>query len=157
VWAATTQLLIRSAETLASGDPDNAIGWVPMGIIAFTVVIKLLLWAYCATVKNSESVEAMMIDNRNDVITNTYGLIMIFFASRYYWWMDPLGAIGMSLYIMFIWYGDLLFGGGRVLSLVHAFSSLAQQPFTSLLLNPPSPPPASLRVYVIGSVPATGT
>jgi divalent metal cation (Fe/Co/Zn/Cd) transporter len=65
-----------------------------MGIIAFTVVIKIVLWAYCATVKNSESVEAMMIDNRNDVITNSYGLIMIFFASRYYWWMDPLGAIG---------------------------------------------------------------
>merc|ERR1711879_1059257 len=61
-------------------------------------------WAYCATVKNSESVEAMMIDNRNDVITNSYGLVMIFFASRYYWWMDPLGAIGMSLYIMFIWF-----------------------------------------------------
>jgi divalent metal cation (Fe/Co/Zn/Cd) transporter len=92
--AATTQLLIRSAETLATGNPENTIGWVPMGIIAFTVVIKIVLWAYCATVKNSESVEAMMIDNRNDVITNSYGLVMIFFASRYYWWMDPLGAIG---------------------------------------------------------------
>jgi len=65
-----------------------------MGIIAFTVVVKILLWIYCATVKNSESVEAMMIDNRNDVLTNSYGLAMIFLASRYYWWMDPLGAIG---------------------------------------------------------------
>lgn len=104
MFTATTQLLIRSAETLATGNPENTIGWVPMGIIAFTVVIKIVLWAYCATVKNSESVEAMMIDNRNDVITNSYGLVMIFFASRYYWWMDPLGAIGMSLYIMFIWF-----------------------------------------------------
>lgn len=81
-------------ETLATGRPNTSIGWVSMGIIAFTVFIKLVLWAYCSTVRNSESVEAMKIDNRNDVITNTYGLLMIFFASRYYWWMDPLGAIG---------------------------------------------------------------
>jgi len=103
MFTATTQLLVRSVETLATGGSEVTMGWAPTAIIVLTIVVKILLWAYCRTVKGSESVEAMMIDNRNDVLTNSYGL-MAYFASRYFWWLDAVGAIGMSLYIMGIWF-----------------------------------------------------
>ncbi len=34
------------------------------------------------------------------MLTNSFGLVMIFVASKFYWWMDPVGAIGELLCLM---------------------------------------------------------
>ena len=72
-------------------------------IMAATVVIKFLCWLWCRLIKNS-SVQALAQDAMTDVIFNIFSII--FPLVGYYgriWWLDPLGGILLSLWVIFNW------------------------------------------------------
>ncbi|KAK5166204.1 uncharacterized protein LTR77_008465 [Saxophila tyrrhenica] len=72
-------------------------------IMAATVVIKFLCWLWCRLIKNS-SVQALAQDAQTDVVFNTFSII--FPLVGYYakvWWLDPLGGILLSLYVILNW------------------------------------------------------
>ncbi|TKA76858.1 hypothetical protein B0A49_02945 [Cryomyces minteri] len=72
-------------------------------IMASTVVIKFLCWLWCRFIKNS-SVQALAQDAMTDVIFNIFSII--FPLIGYYahiWWLDPLGGILLSLFVIFNW------------------------------------------------------
>ena len=52
---------------------------------------------YCRRFKN-KFVRAYAQDHFFDVITNTVGLAAAVLAIRYYWWIDPTGAVIVSSY-----------------------------------------------------------
>ena len=52
---------------------------------------------YCRRFKN-KIVRAYAQDHFFDVITNTVGLAAAVLAIRYYWWIDPTGAVIVSSY-----------------------------------------------------------
>lgn len=58
-------------------------------------VVKFVLMAYCRRFKN-EIVRAYAQDHLFDVITNGIGLASAVLAIRFYWWIDPVGAIIVS-------------------------------------------------------------
>ncbi|KAL9389048.1 hypothetical protein Peur_017653 [Populus x canadensis] len=63
-----------------------------IAIMVSVTVVKFLLMLYCRRFKN-EIVRAYAQDHLFDVVTNSVGLITAVLAIRYYWWIDPTGAI----------------------------------------------------------------
>lgn len=59
-------------------------------------VVKLVLMVYCRRFKN-EIVRAYAQDHLFDVVTNSVGLAAAVLAVRYKWWIDPVGAIVVSI------------------------------------------------------------
>jgi divalent metal cation (Fe/Co/Zn/Cd) transporter len=43
------------------------------------------------------------VDHRNDIVVNSFGLIMSIVGSRFAWFADPIGAICIGLLILFSW------------------------------------------------------
>lgn len=86
--------------------PDHSIVRLTLpaiAIMAATVVIKSLCWLWCRLIKNS-SVQALAQDAMTDVVFNIFSII--FPLIGYYgkiWWLDPLGGILLSLYVIFNW------------------------------------------------------
>lgn len=74
-----------------------------IGIMAGTVGIKGLCWLYCRLIRNS-SVQALAQDAMTDVVFNIFSIIfpLIGFYAKL-WWLDPLGGIFLSLYVIFNW------------------------------------------------------
>jgi len=68
--------------------------WV-IGIMVSFTVVKFVLMVYCRRFTN-EIVRAYAQDHFFDVITNSIGLAAAVLAVRYYWWIDPTGAIIVS-------------------------------------------------------------
>lgn len=68
--------------------------WV-IGIMVSVTVVKFVLMVYCRRFEN-EIVRAYAQDHFFDVITNSVGLASAVLAVRYYWWIDPAGAIIVS-------------------------------------------------------------
>jgi divalent metal cation (Fe/Co/Zn/Cd) transporter len=63
-----------------------------IGIMVTATVVKIGLMTYCRRFKN-EIVRAYAQDHFFDVITNSIGLATAVLAIKFYWWLDPVGAI----------------------------------------------------------------
>lgn len=98
------QVAIEGLNHLTS--PDHTIVSLTLPaiiIMAATVGVKFLCWLYCRLIPNS-SVQALAQDAVTDIIFNTFSII--FPLLGYYfsiWWMDPLGGVLLSLYVIFSW------------------------------------------------------
>ncbi|KAK0595356.1 hypothetical protein LWI29_005881 [Acer saccharum] len=64
--------------------------------------VKYALMMYCRRFKN-DIVRAYAQDHFFDVITNSIGLATAVLAIKFYWWIDPMGAIIIALYTMGNW------------------------------------------------------
>lgn len=71
-----------------------------MGIMLSVTMVKLFLVIYCRSFTN-EIVKAYAQDHFFDVITNIIGLIAALLANYVSDWMDPVGAIIVSEYVVF--------------------------------------------------------
>ncbi|XP_061363434.1 metal tolerance protein 9-like [Gastrolobium bilobum] len=99
------QILIESARELVSkSKPEmdhDKLKWM-VGIMASVTVVKFILMVYCRRFKN-EIVRAYAQDHFFDVITNSVGLAAAVLAVKFYWWIDPMGAIFIALYTTNTW------------------------------------------------------
>lgn len=64
--------------------------------------VKLALWLYCRT-SRSEIVRAYAKDHYFDVVTNVVGLAAAVLGDKFFWWIDPAGAIALALYTIINW------------------------------------------------------
>ncbi|KAM3684045.1 hypothetical protein ACB094_11G011800 [Castanea mollissima] len=99
------QILLESgrqfiAQTQPERDPQKE-KWM-IGIMVSVTVVKFILMVYCRRFKN-KIIRAYAQDHFFDVITNSIGLAAAVLAIRYYWWIDPTGAVIIALYTMKIW------------------------------------------------------
>ncbi|KAM5586856.1 metal tolerance protein 10-like [Rosa sericea] len=99
------QILFESGRQLVmktqpDKDPEKE-KWM-IGIMVSVTVVKIVLTVYCRRFKN-EIVRAYAQDHLFDVITNAIGLASAVLAVRFYWWIDPIGAIIIALYTMGNW------------------------------------------------------
>lgn len=58
----------------------------------------------------------MLQDHYFDVVTNVIGLAAVL-ADKYYWWLDPLGAVILAIYTITNWSGTLKENAGSFLPL----------------------------------------
>ncbi|KAL0353380.1 UNVERIFIED_CONTAM: Metal tolerance protein 10 [Sesamum angustifolium] len=89
------QIILESVRQLiAKTGPDmdhEKEKWM-IGIMVSVTVVKFVLMIYCRRFKN-EIVRAYAQDHLFDVVTNSIGLATAVLAVRFYWWIDPTGAI----------------------------------------------------------------
>ncbi|KAK4363959.1 hypothetical protein RND71_015317 [Anisodus tanguticus] len=99
------QILFESAKELINKSrpemDDEKEKWT-IGIMVSVTVVKFLLMVYCRRFKN-EIVRAYAQDHFFDVITNSVGLVTAVLAVRFYWWIDPTGAIIIAVYTISTW------------------------------------------------------
>merc|ERR1711977_317648 len=100
------QVGLECVSRLHSGDHSIIQLTLPAIIImSSTVLIKFLCWLYCRLIKNS-SVQALAQDAMTDVVFNIFSIIfpLVGFYAKL-WWMDALGGLVLSLYVIFNWAG----------------------------------------------------
>ncbi|XP_047337812.1 metal tolerance protein 9-like [Impatiens glandulifera] len=99
------QILLESGRQLVNKNVShmdhNEEKWV-IGIMVSVTAVKFVLTVYCRRFKN-EIVRAYAQDHFFDVITNSVGLAAAILAIRFYWWIDPTGAIIIALYTINTW------------------------------------------------------
>ncbi|KAF9316026.1 hypothetical protein BGZ91_005642 [Linnemannia elongata] len=100
------QVMLQAFERLVEGseEPPVDLGLVILLLLALNIVIKFLLWLWCRTMKDSSSVLALAQDHLNDVVFNVFSTFFPV-AGQYlgWWWLDAVGAIVLSIYIISEW------------------------------------------------------
>ncbi|KAB1227923.1 Metal tolerance protein 4 [Morella rubra] len=100
------QILLQAVEQLVENNPseDLSLGqliWMCVIMLSATLV-KLVLWIYCKSSRN-EIVRAYAQDHFFDVVTNVVGLAAAVLGDKFYWWIDPVGAIILAVYTIANW------------------------------------------------------
>ncbi|KAJ5096779.1 hypothetical protein N7456_007500 [Penicillium angulare] len=75
-------------------------------IIAVSVAFftKLGLFMYCFALRNQVSqIRILWEDHRNDLLINGIGVMTSILGSKVRWWIDPMGAIILSLIVSGLW------------------------------------------------------
>ncbi|MCJ1439186.1 hypothetical protein MMC27_008577 [Xylographa pallens] len=93
-------------EGASGGDQEAAeLPLIAVGAMAGTVILKGIIWFACIRVKTTQ-VQALAQDCKTDVYFNTLSLLFPFIGSKaHLWWLDPLGASLLSLFIIYDWAG----------------------------------------------------
>jgi divalent metal cation (Fe/Co/Zn/Cd) transporter len=78
-------------------------------ILGVGIFLKLVLWFYCSWVHRrtrSDSMEALAEDHFNDVLSNIAAVVTAAIAAsdEKLWWVDPFGAILISVVIVYRWF-----------------------------------------------------
>ncbi|TMX03565.1 hypothetical protein EJD97_015755 [Solanum chilense] len=105
------QVFIQAVEQLVKDESpekmtSDQLFWLYTIMITATVV-KLALWLYCRSSGNN-IVRAYAKDHYFDVVTNVVGLVAAILGDKFYWWIDPVGAIILALYTITNWSGTVL-------------------------------------------------
>ncbi|KAJ5292012.1 hypothetical protein N7478_001263 [Penicillium angulare] len=75
-------------------------------IIAVSIAFftKLGLFMYCFALRNQVSqIRILWEDHRNDLLINGIGVMTSILGSKVRWWIDPMGAIILSLIVSGLW------------------------------------------------------
>jgi divalent metal cation (Fe/Co/Zn/Cd) transporter len=109
------QSCIQIVQGLVKGPQDAQLGsitkdpylitifhWIGVSVLCFTVISKTILYFYCRRFMSSPAIQAFTIDHRNDVIANVVAVVAVL-VSSYVWWIDPLGAILLSVFFIYNW------------------------------------------------------
>ena len=100
-------LIVLSAMELAGDNQGEATGnfHLPSVIaVGIAFATKLGLFAYCWALRNKYSqIRILWEDHRNDLFINGFGLMTSVLGSKLRWWLDPMGAIILSVLISFLW------------------------------------------------------
>ncbi|KAJ0088284.1 hypothetical protein Patl1_32926 [Pistacia atlantica] len=104
------QVLILALEQLIKDKPSakmtsSQLIWL-YSIMLTATAVKLVLWIYCRSSGNN-IVRAYAKDHYFDVVTNVIGLVAAVLGDKYYWWIDPLGAIILAIYTITNWSGTV--------------------------------------------------
>ncbi|RHZ83273.1 hypothetical protein Glove_99g294 [Diversispora epigaea] len=101
--ALAIQLLIEAIKVLISQSHNVELHSSAIICIAIALFSKSILLIYCWSQRQFPSVRILIQDHRNDVILNTFGLMMYLLGEKIKWWIDPVGGILMSLVILRSW------------------------------------------------------
>jgi cation diffusion facilitator family transporter len=96
-------------EVIAGSDPSLEVGAMLYGILGFGIGAKLLLYFFCKwanTYLKTDTMEALIEDHLNDVISNSAAIITASVAYNVSgaWFVDPVGAILISFVLIYRWY-----------------------------------------------------
>ncbi|KAI8818587.1 cation efflux family-domain-containing protein [Fimicolochytrium jonesii] len=97
------QLLIEGVRTLISASHDIDLSPISIGLVGAAIGVKIALYLYCRTLSQYPSAKILAQDHRNDVFMNSVGISLSILGSKVVWWLDPLGAILISLLILRSW------------------------------------------------------
>jgi len=101
------QILQESVQKILPGGEKKAaeLPIVAVGAMGATILVKGIIWIFCARIKTTQ-VQALAQDCKTDVYFNTLSLLFpLIGAKAGVWWLDPVGAGLLSLFIIYDWAG----------------------------------------------------
>lgn len=104
--AVSLVLIVVSIQQIADGSETITTPFHLPSIVVISVatVVKIILFAYCYSLRGQFSqIRILWEDHRNDIIINAAGLCTSVLGSKVRWYIDPVGAIVLSLLIMTLW------------------------------------------------------
>lgn len=110
------QILQESVTKIMPGAPHKATTLPNVAIFAMliTVIVKGIIGLGCLRFKTTQ-VQALVQDCKTDVIFNTLSLTFpLIGKAAGIWWLDPVGAGLLSLYIIYDWMSTCLENVGRL-------------------------------------------
>ena len=99
-------LIAFSVKELVTGSTDETKSFHLPSVVAVAVAFctKLGLFLYCWALRNQYSqVRILWEDHRNDLFINGFGVLTSVGGSKLRWWIDPAGAIVLSVLISVLW------------------------------------------------------
>lgn len=103
MMAVSLILVAFSCQELAEGG-SSAFHLPSVIAVSVAFVVKFCLFLYCFALRNKYSqVRILWEDHRNDLFINGFGILTSVGGSKLKWWIDPMGAIILSLLILGLW------------------------------------------------------
>lgn len=97
-------LIAFSIRELAVGDPGEPFHLPSVIAVAIAFATKFSLFLYCWALKDQYSqINILWKDHRNDLFINGFGILTSVGGSKLVGWLDPAGAIVLSVLISCIW------------------------------------------------------
>ncbi|KAJ7505488.1 CDF manganese transporter [Mycena galericulata] len=110
-------LIAFSIQNLVRGSQSGGFHIPAVVIVGIAFVTKIMLFLYCFSVRSKNSqVRVLWEDHRNDIFVNGFGLLTSSAGAKLRWWIDPLGALIISVALIIVWgrtiYRQFLFLAG---------------------------------------------
>ncbi|KAK2747751.1 hypothetical protein FQN57_001781 [Myotisia sp. PD_48] len=99
-------LISFSIKELVEGSTSETTSFHFQSVIAVSIAFatKLSLFLYCWALRNQYSqVRILWEDHRNDLFINGFGILTSVGGSKLRWWIDPMGALILSVLISGLW------------------------------------------------------
>ncbi|USP74777.1 uncharacterized protein yc1106_02051 [Curvularia clavata] len=99
-------IIVESIRTVAEhSGPETNDFYLPSVIaVSIAFATKFSLFLYCWALRNKYSqVRILWEDHRNDLFINGFGVLTSVGGSKLKWWIDPMGAMILSVLIIFLW------------------------------------------------------
>lgn len=99
-------IIAFSIRELAAGSEEETQSFHLPSIISVAVAFatKLALFFYCWALRNQVSqIRILWEDHRNDLFINGFGILTSVGGSKLRWWIDPMGAIILSVLVSGLW------------------------------------------------------
>ncbi|PYH45639.1 cation diffusion facilitator family transporter [Aspergillus saccharolyticus JOP 1030-1] len=99
-------LIAFSVRELVEGSAAETGSFHLPSVVAVVVAFctKFALFVYCFALKNQYSqVRILWEDHRNDLFINGFGILTSVGGSKLRWWIDPAGAIVLSVLVSVLW------------------------------------------------------
>lgn len=118
-------IIAFAAQELATSDEAKEFYLPSVIAVCVAFATKFSLFLYCWAIKDKYSqVNILWQDHRNDLLVNSFGILTSVGGSKLKWWIDPMGAILLSILITGIW---LRTAFGEFMLLVGVASSVDTQ------------------------------
>ena len=99
----SAQVIIEAIKELSNRSRKIEFQALSLSCVGVALVIKFCLYLYCSKLSKYPTPRILAMDHRNDVAFNSFGLILGALGAFVLWWLDPLGAILISLLILRNW------------------------------------------------------
>ncbi|KAF7546422.1 hypothetical protein G7046_g9306 [Stylonectria norvegica] len=97
-------IIAFAAQELAKGNDEKAFHLASVLSVCAAFATKFALFLYCWALKDKYSqVNILWQDHRNDLFINGFGILTSVGGAKLQWWIDPSGAILLSVLISCIW------------------------------------------------------
>lgn len=117
MFMASLQVVVEAVQRIAKASSDSTASLLSTLLIVGVVLVKVGLFILCRFVlRQTSTTVALAADHRNDVLTNSFGLIFFYLGSHFQnvKWLDPTGALLFSLYVMYSWVQNGLESAGTL-------------------------------------------
>ncbi|KAF2995190.1 hypothetical protein E8E13_000126 [Curvularia kusanoi] len=99
-------IIVESIRSVAEhkGSDTNDFYLPSVLAVAIAFATKFSLFLYCWAIRNKYSqVRILWEDHRNDLFINGFGILTSVGGAKLKWWIDPMGAMMLSVLIIFLW------------------------------------------------------
>lgn len=95
---------VRELVTREEADGLNKFHLPSVIAVCCAFATKLVLFLYCWILKDKYSqVDILWQDHRNDLLINGFGILTSVGGAKLTWWIDPMGAIIISMIVTYNW------------------------------------------------------